>query len=465
MTISGYTYAGLSKSFAERELYCEIHACPACGCRAQTSNTDWVRIMRDGAYVNVAKYDVECASCRVVRKFLFDEDLAGEARFRRMIEAKYLAVGLTSMSEQRAPADVIRFSCHVGPPGEPSLILQPHELIAELVRYEDRRPEDRRLVEYAAFRTAITETYAALRCAYALQNFLADGAVEIPDALITSKDGHAVRSRHPERFQRPWIEAQVQHWEGLQDQHMAEETERKSMPASDPRSREHAPQPKVSHLEPLSRVSLKAHEWWLDGQVGERLEAKGVDATGGQFSTRLLSSATFEDVTFDRADFSFAKLQATAFTRVSAKDADFGSALLAGASIDASDFSRSAMPLAQFGDATISGTTFEGARLERSTWYRAKITRCSFRGADLRSTAFDHCVVVDCDFRGAVFTVLRGLLGTMSDAVFSGCDFRDTEWTDVELFRARFVDCKFGGARGTPKLSETVFEGAETLAR
>jgi len=204
---------------------------------------------------------------------------------------------------------------------------------------------------------------------------------------------------------------------------------------------------------------FRDHDLWLDDKGGKRLHVIGIDATGAKLSALDLTAAIFEDVTLDRADVSFTRLHAAKLTNVRARGAGFASAMIAGTTLSRCDLSAAGMSIANLGDATIEDCDFSGADLERTTWYRSKVTRCTFAGAVMTDIGIDKAVFTDCDFRGADLGIVKqGLLGTSMDATFVRCDLRDTNWYGRDLFRVRLVDCKLAGIRGKPHLEQTVIE-------
>ncbi len=461
---SKYQFVGVSHSTTEERYYAELHGCPRCGsrgCEFKFSSSASV-VMENGRILARGDFrDVTCTACRHRGYFLFELDVAAERRMEAAIEGPMKTAGYHDCLAADFPVHLVRLGLQFGPPGEPSEIIEAHELARELVSLEAQRPADRTQVDYEALKAAVRDTHNALLTAQELYKFLPEGVAAIPDDRIRSEDGRAARAAHPEWFQRAWIEAHVATWSALMDRQEPDYAARELLPATDPRSPLHAPREQPPILAPLSRGSVFSHKLWLAGEDGDRLVARDVWATEAKLSQRDLSSAELVDVKLERADLSFAKLHCATLTRVDATDASFVDALLAGAQIDACDFTGASFAVGKLGEAVITDTSFERADLDRSTWYRVQATRCRFAGAVFTNAAFDHARFTDCDFRGVSFAVPRKLLGTGWEAVFERCDLRDTDWRGQDLFRVRFVDCKLAGAHGAALMEEAAVERAD----
>ena len=460
-----YPYVGVARSVYEEGWYCEFHGCPQCSSReGQRRMTLSGRMKLEDRWIEDAHYfAVTCFACGHVRRYLFEFDRESDKRLMAQIRECYYAAGFANeLVFDGVPPEVSRVKFQLGPEGECSHMVEPHDFASELVRIAAQYPADRRTVNWSAFRQAIVDLRRALTCAYELRKFLAAGEDVIADRHVTTGQGQSARAVHPACFTRAWIDAQVEFWERAHAARDAEEQERAALPETDPRGRDFEPPPKLSLFQPLSRVSVRVHELWLEKKPdGERLVATTVDATGAKLSTRNLSSCVLTDVTLDRADLSFGKLHGAELIRVRAREASFASVLMAGAAVIDCDFEDAELALVKLGDAMIAGTSFRSAHLDRSTWYRATVTRCNFASATFTNAGIDHARFTDCDFRGASFAVPREILGTATDAVFERCDLRDTDWAGLDLFRTRFIDCKLGGSQGVPAFSETVVERAD----
>jgi uncharacterized protein YjbI with pentapeptide repeats len=465
MTETAYQFLdGCARTGREVRFYLKLHPCPQCGSRdfGEPKSTWGTRVFEDGSKHYAAWYRVMCPQCGHERKLHFLAEDGGEHRhsdFEREVEQRY---GYELRSTSPTPVEVFRASRHLAAPPEPSTLIQPHEFATEFVRLEAARPADRTILDNAAWNRATDDVFDALTCVYELRKYFVEGVDEMPDHHVRTEAARIAREAHPEWFRRSWVEAQASHWEQLHSTIYTEGTFRASLPADDPRSHDYRRDERPPVLPPLSPASLLLHEKWLADEDGDRLHAKGIDATGKQLSGRDLSAAILEEVVLDRADLSFARLHGAVMTGVRARGASLASAMVAGTELTRCDFTGAAMPIAKLGDAEIADCDFSGADLERTTWYRSKVTRCTFAGATLTNGGFDKAVFTECDFRDANLGMIApNLLGTAFETVFVRCDLRGTDWTGLELFRTRFVDCKLAGAHGTPSVAETVVERAD----
>lgn len=468
MTGSSYQFLeGYLRCNHEMSFYIRLHPCPQCGTRRRAAEllngvtvNVYIKILEDGSKHNAEQYQVTCSYCSHTRTLEFLVQEGAQERYRKFMRDVEIRNNYSSASTF-VPAEVMWATFQLGAPPEPSTLIQAHEFAAELVRLEEVRPRDPTEISYADWRQAGDDSLDALTCVYELRKFFDGGADEISDAHFRTAAARAVRAAHPEWFSRSWLDEQEMHWDAVRVPRRAQSQRRQALPADDPRSYHHRPETRRPVLPPLSPASLLLHDKWLDDKGGERLQARGIDATGKQLTDLDLTAAIFEDVVFDRANFAFTRFHGAKFTGVRARGAALPSAMIAGTELTRCDFSGAALPIANLGDATIVDCDFAGADLERTTWYRSQVTRCTFAGATLTNCGLDHAVFTDCDFREADLGMVSQLLGTACDTVFLRCDLRGSHWHELDLFRAQFVDCKFAGVRGAPHLSQTVVERAD----
>jgi hypothetical protein len=144
--------------------------------------------------------------------------------------------------------------------------------------------------------------------------------------------------------------------------------------------------------------------------------------------------------------------------------ANLGSFNIAGSELTGCDLSQASLGLTVLGDSLIHDCSFAGVRADRSAWYRCDVTASDFEGAVFGQAAFDNAVFADCSFRGASLAMdPKGVMGSAHRAWFYRCDFRDVDWTGRLLYQVVFIDCWFGGARGTPQQVQDVIVHGCTL--
>jgi uncharacterized protein YjbI with pentapeptide repeats len=317
------------------------------------------------------------------------------------------------------------------------------QLMAELDRVALLVPDDAPATPTAAH-DAIGR---AITCLFELVKFLPPGAEVAPPEAFTTEAGRLDHKLRPTRYRRTWLEAQTQHYLGLDQRYRA--TIAIATPAA-----ESAP----VTIGKLDSKALEAHLQWVRrrGEGAGKLVLRGLDAHGARIGPKELSGAILIEVNLDGADLSFATLASAQLEQVSFKRAALASATLEGSRIADCAFDGAAMTLTKLGDAALEGCTFGDAELDRSTWYRAQVRRCDLRGAHLGNAALDRAVFVECDLRGAELALRTPQpLGTTFFTRFERCDLRGTTWAGRNLARAELIDCKLGGASGRPELTGT----------
>ncbi|HVV83417.1 MAG TPA: pentapeptide repeat-containing protein [Kofleriaceae bacterium] len=416
---------GPVRSSLELDLFATLHPC-LCGEKITTGLDYTSGRSADGRRLRGLKG--ECPTCGRVRIFeSWQEVPAPPPRPTR--------------ADLGAPSDF--FLAEVR---NPSQVIGPHELLALSLELDLALDPDH--LEPKTFHANVHKCSPALRALTELLKFIPDGADTVPDDAYRDGGWPEARAAHPECYTRAWIEDRRARAFALRQRYLANWPRIEALEAAAPRS---APPPRAR---PFAEAALEAHRiWTLKGGIGlgTRLEVAEQDASGVKVAARPLAGMVADHVTFDRADFSFATLDAAEWTGCSAREAGFGSTSLVGATLVHCHFDRAHLGLTKLGEATVIGCTFDGANLDRSTWYRASVRECSFHGARFGNAAFDNAVFTDCDFRGADFSLLtEELLGTIHDALFERCDLRGTRWAGRTMRRARFVNCRFADIGAPP---------------
>ncbi len=440
---------GIMRDTLEIMFYFDLHPCPHCG------STDWGRFNDDviigfsrqyhePGEPSVERYDLVCPACQYRRHLEFVVNRDPKA------QAPHVPIG------ERA--------IHLGGP-MPSDIIGPDEFVDVLLVSLANTNADFHIDDWdhEGLSPRLHHLSKLLQCVTELRKFLPDGATEIPLEYFRTEAARAARAAHPERFTRSFIDEHDRTAQQLRDLAAAHEARR---------SRDHVAKPPAPPVKlaplvaPLTRGSFALHKGWLANKPGgQQLEVADKDASDKEVGAQNLTLARFERVVLDRANFAFATLHAAKLTDVRAHGATFASVDLSGSWLTRGSFVGAAMSLATFGDAEVLECDFTTADLQRSTWHRTMVTKSSFANANLIDAALDHVTFTDCDFRGADLAVSRdGVLGTAFEATFVRCDLRGSNWHERPLYRTRFVDCLFGGVRGTPYRSETVIERPDLSA-
>lgn len=419
--------AGAARFSREVGFALETRGCSRCGCRAD--GLQQLKSWLDHEKREVEEWHLECPDCGLRRRVRF-----------------FIAPSYDGSSHRDWPRD------HLGGP-EPSSVIEPHEFIREF---------DYNLSYLREVLSHVPPTdhdwphnsSRSRECMVELAKFFTNESDRIPEAHFRTPEAKRQLAEHPEHFRRAFLDEMRARHRDVQVLIDREVARRDA-------ASEQAPPPSLGRVAPFSQAHLKRHAYWLAGKpapLGEQMRLANLEATEKPLSTADLSSSILENVVLDRADLSFATLHGATWTGVLARGAGFRSAMLAGTKLRRCDFTAAGMPIARFGDATVEDCTFAGANLERTTWYRARVERCSFVDAVLQEAAFDKATFADCDFRGADFSIVRNLLGTGVDARFVRCDLRDTKWSERDLFRVAFIECKLAGSSGRPSIARTTIE-------
>ena len=462
---------GERRGTLEVDFLLEIRGCPRCGCREMGEGpSDWYGLFdpASGQERSAGHYDITCPACGLERRVRF---------WVREPFSKPPVPRLDPVTGERNREHLL----HLGG-NEPSTIIGPDEFAREIAYCEAHvisdptlidAPDPARLADDAIANSIDGHLITnAEKCTRELLKFIPADTDEVPAACFRTEQARRTRAEHRDWFTRAYIDAQAARWKRFGDAVSAEWERRHANDSTpDPVKVEAGAQKIVQAWRgrvgltrsttsgPIPASAIDAHARWLSDKGGERLRVTGVDATGAKLSGLDLTATMFEDVTLDRADLSFTRLHGATLTRVRARGAGFASAMIAGTTLTGCDFSGAGMSIAKLGDATIDSCDFSAANLERTTWYRSKVSRCTFAGAVLTDAGLDHAEFTDCDFRGADLGIVQeGLLGSSFSAVFTRCDLRDTSWQGRDLYRVRLIDCRLAGAHGTPGIEQLVIE-------
>ena len=332
---------------------------------------------------------------------------------------------------------------HLGGP-EPSQIIRPHQLVAELDRLTPTIGWDPQRLAPAAWHAQWNTLDRALTCLTELAKFIPAGGDRIPDAALDATS-MADRTARPEKYQRAWITTEHERLAALVEAYKLDAKRIYALEAAD--------KPTKPVRGELSSRSLEAHlQWVRRGRTGAgRLDIANVDVKGVKVGAKDLSGARLDGVVLDRCDVSFSTFERADLTDVSLVQANLGSCTLSGARIVRCDFIGANLGLGKLEDAVIGGGRFDRTYLDRCSFRRAKVDGTSFRDADFGNAPLDGAVFVDCDLRGASFSLrTKGLLGTTEKTRFERCDLRDTKWEARDLDNATFIDCKLHGISGRP---------------
>lgn len=324
----------------------------------------------------------------------------------------------------------------------PSQIIRVGQLIAELDRLLPlvREPQGLQPIEWRASLAAIDR---AITCLYELLKFVPQGTQLIPDTKLTD-DERADRSARRERFQRAWLQGELDRLLALAKRYGADAPRIWAL---------EEPAEPAPARGAVDRTSLMAHEQWVRaGKSGAgRLDVVGYDARGLRLAGVQFEGARLERIKLDRAYLDAARMAGVELVDASATEATFTSVDFRGATLRGGTFERAALALAVFDAALVDETSFAGANLERTTWAGASVTAASFDGAVLGNAWLDGGRFRGCTFRKADLRLLtEGIRCTTRGAVFEDCDLRFTRWDGRDVSGATFVRCKLHGITGTP---------------
>jgi uncharacterized protein YjbI with pentapeptide repeats len=413
---------GSLRSALEMAYFIEAAPCPRCGAHNAVDDYDLKSGISERGGDEIFMFG-ECPACGAARAFHFH---APDGAFS-------------------ADVDVFELG---GP--QPSTVLDPHQLMAELDRQESLMPEDPPAGDPGPVRDAIAR---ALTTIVELDKFIPPGADEVPPAAFRTQAGRDDLRQRPSRYGRSWLEVCKQR---LAQRHQRYNAEAAAAAAAAPG------EPTAPTLGTLDAASLEAHLQWVRrrGTGAGRLSLHGVRAAGAKIGAKELSGAIFADCLFDGADICHATIASAQLHRVSLRGAGLASTSFAGSLIRDSVFDGAGMVHARMGDAAIERCSFADAELDLSTWYRTKAAGCSFARVRFGNAALDQASFTDCDFRGADLALRSPQpLGTTWRTRFERCDLREVTWTGRSLGGALFVDCKLGGD-GKPSI-----DGAVTIER
>ena len=363
-------------------------ACPSCGAR----ETGELRLDGNGTAWSVSG---SCPSCGKPRGVLFET--AGNP------------INVQSRDRELA-----------GP--EPSQVLSPDELVAELDRVLPRVRDAPSCLSPQLWREAV----AANRRAQIVLNEL----LKFSGASL----GGRARS-------------------ALQDELARQQTIEAGFAADAPRIWALEPVHQNVATVPITRVMLRAHDAWVraNRSGAGRLDIANLRGVGERIGAATLSGARLSGAHLAKVDLSLARLDDVELVDCDLSGANLTSIELSRSRITRGSFAGSAMVLATLDLAVIVGCDFSGADLDRSRWKDASVSGATFVATRFGNADLDAVSFETCSFEGADFApTTERPKPTTRGARFVDCDLRDTDWSDRDMSAATFERCKLAGARGRP---------------
>jgi uncharacterized protein YjbI with pentapeptide repeats len=396
---------GQLRSITELRFAAGLHLCPGCGSR---------EVSEMNTYLSAGRYFaiVSCPDCRLSRKLSF--------RMR-----------------SHPPAPSLERYALGG--SEPSSVIRPVQFVEELDRVGAGVVWEPESLAPVAWRANLDALNRAATCIVELLKFVPGGADSTLDEA-----GRADALARPEKYQRAWLEAELDRYRALFARHERDGPRVYALESPRPKPRGE-----------LSSRTLEAHlQWVRRGRRGEgRLDIANVDVTGVKVGAKDMSGALLDGVIFARADVSFSTFARAVLTGAQMVQTNLQSCSFVGARLMQCNLLGASLALGKLDDAMIEGGRFDSAYLNRCLWRRARVQGASFRDADFANSALDDAVFIDCDMRGANLSLRedsKNVLGTTTRTRFERCDLRDTLWSDRDIQDAVFIDCRFHGASGQP---------------
>jgi uncharacterized protein YjbI with pentapeptide repeats len=388
---------GLARSLAELNFAAGLRVCEHCGAHEPG---DWRVLPQPGHWYWV---HAPCPQCRAERGYTFhaDGDLIG-----------------------RRPAN-----WELGGP-EPSTVLTPAQLAAEIERLapqvttdeavtRDGAGANRNRARYARVRTALTE----------LAKFIPAGEQEVPGLA-----GRAPSLPHarPEHYTRTWISGELEHWARLA-----------------------LPRPYFAVRPPrlkLERARAEAHRDWLRrGRDGAgRLVLADADLEPARLFGTDLAASRWDRVLAARGEYRFLELSDADLTDVDFSQSVLSDARFRGARLTRCTLDGSLLQLAQLDAAQFTDCSLRRVKADGSSWRDARVSATRLSLAEFGSSRLDGAHFTDCDLREAWFKPGAAPAGSFAGAVLERCDLRDTDFTGANLAGVTFTGCLFRGARGLP---------------
>jgi uncharacterized protein YjbI with pentapeptide repeats len=393
---------GEPRSVAEMEFVAGLHACEACG---DARPLDW-RVGGEGTRWMLR---AACPRCATPRQFVFHSA-------RDLIAAPHGRLELGG--------------------AEPSAILSPAELVAEIDRLAPSAARDPSDLDGDAWYANSALVDRVLTALTELHKFVP------ADELVIPQGGYPDQLLRPERYTRAWIRDQLVQWEVVAAVVAADAprifaADRMLTRGTPARGR-------------IDATSLDAHATWLaGGKVGEgRLDVVVSDAEGYLGEGVDLAASKLEAVRLRRADLRSARFDGAELDDVDLRGAQLDAATLSGAQLHGCWFDGAELDSATLDRVRMDACVLDAASLVRTRWRAAHTTTTSFRGARFVHAQLDRARFIDCDFRGASFAALA------AGAVFERCDFRGASLEGCDLTNAHLVHCKLAGAYGNPAATD-----------
>ena len=203
----------------------------------------------------------------------------------------------------------------------------------------------------------------------------------------------------------------------------------------------------------IDRATAAAHRAWLNrGGVGSgRMVVVGLRARDLRMDGGLMKAARLEHVDLRGASIGFSDWSESELTHCDFSSAKMSSTGFEHATIVDCSFSGSSADHVKFDGARISGCSLEGASLNVSSWRASVVSHSSLADSKFANSKWEGARFEHCDLRRITLAPKNRLpLTSFKGAVFVDCDLRDADFSRIDLTRARFEGCAFGGAHGTP---------------
>ncbi len=201
-------------------------------------------------------------------------------------------------------------------------------------------------------------------------------------------------------------------------------------------------------------LTSEPRDWQFWHKVRDRLWAAGakIDLTGSDLRKQILTSANFQSVILDDADFCGARLEHAHFGPL--RRAKFNGAGMRYAFFSqAEDCSLRNVILdnAHMNPATFVHCDFDGAALREVFAAYTQAAGCTFRRANLTEAGFEQSNFTGCDFTDAVLSKAKlskcDFAGAnLSEADCTGGDFRNVKFINANLSKVNFRDANLSGA-------------------
>lgn len=171
------------------------------------------------------------------------------------------------------------------------------------------------------------------------------------------------------------------------------------------------------------------------------------------------------EVSLRDADLSLANFARTRLLDLDAQGANLDDALAIEARFLRVNLTRASMQTVELESMVASDCFFSEANLVDARWHGGAAVLCSFTGADLMNLRADRTTFMHCDFQDADLTISDlGANASMTGTQFINCDLRRSRWHNRTLKDVHFIDCKFHGVKGAPRIEGVVIERPDVSA-